>query len=86
MKSGGPKIYEQENSQMNPMAKTRELGLALISLVFLMLVLGVIAYAFIGILSTHRLSSIELTNSLKAFYISEGALEIGKKQLADQYN
>jgi hypothetical protein len=69
---------------MNPVNINREHGLALISLVIIMLILGVIAYAFVGIISVHRFSSIQLTNSIKSFYISEGALEMGKKFLSDQ--
>ncbi len=62
----------------------RQQGLALISLVIIMLVLGVIAYAFVGIISSHHFSTVEIYNSTRAFYISEGALQLGKKVISDE--
>ncbi len=64
--------------------KNQERGFSLIALVIIILILGVVAYSFVGIISTHRLSTIEIYNSTKAFYLSEAALEVGKKYLSDQ--
>lgn len=50
-----------------------------------MLVLGLVAYTFVSIVSTHRHAAAVPHSSLKAFYISEGALEIGKKFVADRW-
>lgn len=61
----------------------QESGFSLIALIAIMLILGVVAYAFVGIISTHRLSSIELYNSMKAFYLAEAGLELGKKYLTE---
>jgi len=63
----------------------QESGLALISLVFVMLILGVIAYTFVTIISTHRYGFTVTESSLKTFYITEGALEIGKKYVVDRW-
>jgi len=63
----------------------RENGLALISLVIIMLILGVVAYTFVNIISTHKYGFGVSESSLKAFYITEGALEIGKKYVADRW-
>ncbi|MEA1928192.1 MAG: hypothetical protein U9N73_08280 [Candidatus Auribacterota bacterium] len=62
-----------------------ESGLALISLIIVMLILGVVAYTFVTIISTHRTGFPVTESSLKAFYITEGALEIGKKYVADRW-
>ena len=62
-----------------------EAGLALISLVIVMLILGVVAYTFVTIISTHRYGFGVTESSLKAFYITEGALEIGKKYVVDRW-
>ncbi|MDP8234832.1 MAG: hypothetical protein P9M08_00460 [Candidatus Erginobacter occultus] len=64
--------------------QNQENGFSLIALVIIILILGVVAYTFVGIISTHRLSSIELYNSMKAFYLTEAALEVGKQYLSDE--
>ena len=63
----------------------QESGLALVSLIIVMLILGVVAYTFVSIVSTHRTGFPVTESSLKAFYITEGALEIGKKYVADRW-
>lgn len=67
--------------------KTRnnnEAGLALLALIAIMLILGIVGYTFVSIISTERIASGTQYNSIKAFYITEGALEIGKKYISDQ--
>ena len=68
----------------NKIYRNNETGLALIALVAIIVILGVISYAFVNIVSRHRLASTEPYKALKAFYITEGALEIGKKYVSDQ--
>jgi hypothetical protein len=63
--------------------RSPEAGLALISLVFVMLVLGVVAYTFVSIISTHRYGFGVTESSIKAFYIKEGAFELGQKYIKD---
>lgn len=62
-----------------------EKGLALLALIVLMLILGLVAYTFVSIVSTHRYGSQIPNTSLQAFYITEGALEIGKKFVKDRW-
>jgi hypothetical protein len=64
--------------------KTGESGLALIALVAIIVILGVVSYTFVSIISSHRLASTEPYKALKALYITEGALEIGKKYVSDR--
>jgi|GEM_PF-799308 len=61
----------------------RESGLALISLIIVMLILGVVAYTFVSIISTHRFGFGVTESSLKAFYIKEGAFQLGQKYVKD---
>jgi len=56
-----------------------EKGLALLALIVIMLILGLVAYTFVNIVSTHQYASQVPHTSLQAFYLTEGALEIGKK-------
>lgn len=62
-----------------------ESGLALVSLIIVMLILGVVGYTFLTIISTHRYGFTVTESSLKAFYITEGGLEIGKKYIVDRW-
>ena len=66
-----------------PTTRYPEAGLALISLVIVMLILGVVAYTFVTIISTHRYGFVVTESSLKAFYIKEGAFQIGHKYIND---
>ena len=61
----------------------RESGLALISLIIVMLILGVVAYTFVSIISTHRYGFGVTESSVKAFYIKEGAFQLGQKYIKD---
>ena len=63
--------------------RSSEAGLALISLVFVMLILGVVAYTFVSIISTHRYGFGVTESSIKAFYIKEGAFQLGQKYIKD---
>ena len=60
-----------------------EAGLALISLIIVMLILGVVAYTFVSIISTHRYGFGVTESSVKAFYIKEGAFQLGQKYIKD---
>jgi len=62
----------------------RESGLALISLIIVMLILGVVAYTFVSIISTHRYGFGVTESSVKAFYIKEGAFQLGQKYCSDR--
>ncbi len=59
-----------------------EKGLALLALIILMLILGVVAYTFVNMIATTQSSAVFTNRSLEAFYITEGALDIGKKYVA----
>ena len=61
-----------------------EAGLALISLIIVMLILGVVAYAFVTIISTHRFGFTVTESSLKSLYIEEGAFQLAKKYIKDR--
>ncbi len=61
-----------------------EAGLALLALLAIMIILGIVGYTFVNIISTEQIISGAQYNSTKAFYITEGALEIGKKYVFDQ--
>jgi len=61
----------------------RESGLALISLIIVMLILGVVGYTFVSIISTHRYGFGVTESSMKAFYIKEGAFQLGQKYIKD---
>ena len=69
----------------NPTNRHSQTGLVLISLIIIMLILGVVAYTFVRIISTHRTGLQATESSLKAFYITEGALEIGKIFMANRW-
>ena len=56
----------------------------LLALVGIILILGIVGYTFVSIVSTERKASVGVYNSMKAFYINEGALEIAKKYIHDQ--
>jgi hypothetical protein len=60
-----------------------ETGLALVSLIIVMLILGVVGYTFVTIVSTHRYGLEVTESSLKAFYIKEGAFRLGQKYIKD---
>ena len=62
----------------------QETGLVLLALIAIMLILGIIGYTFVSIVSTERESAAAPYDSIKAIYITEGALEIGKKYISDQ--
>ncbi len=70
----------------NHIIRHQEAGIALIALLAIMLILGVVTYAFVSIISTHRYSSIAAYSSLKTRYITEGALQIGKKYVRDRWS
>ena len=61
-----------------------ENGLVLVALIAIMLIIGIVAYTFVNIISTQLETQAAPFNSVKAFYITEGALEIGKKYISDQ--
>lgn len=61
-----------------------ERGVALLGAIAVIIILGLITLAFVAQMTTHRQTSSTPINSLKAFYLSEGALEIGKKYIFDQ--
>ncbi len=63
----------------------REEGFLLLALIFIILVLGVIAYVFVNIISTHRLAAPEGIAAMKALYIKEAGLEIGHQYVADYW-
>ncbi|MFH1039074.1 MAG: hypothetical protein V1789_10460 [PVC group bacterium] len=62
-----------------------ERGLALLSLIIIMLILGVVAYTFVNMITTTQSSAVFANKSLGAFYITEGALQIGKKYVAEYW-
>ena len=66
-----------------PTIRYQESGLALISLIIVMLILGVVGYTFVSIISTHRFGFKTAESSMKAFYIKEGAFQLGKKYIND---
>ena len=57
----------------------------MIALIAVMGVLGVVAYTFISIISTQRYVEVAQYNAMKAFYIAEGAVPIGKKYYFNWY-
>jgi len=61
-----------------------ENGLALVALIAIMLIIGIVAYTFVNIISTQLETQEAPFSSIKSFYITEGALEIGKKYISDQ--
>ena len=63
--------------------RSTEAGLALISLIIVMLILGVVAYTFVTIISTHLYGFGVTESSIKAFYIKEGAFQLGQKYIKD---
>ena len=63
----------------------REGGFLLLALIFIILVLGVIAYVFVNIISTHRFAAPEGIAAMKALYIKEAGLEIGHQYVADYW-
>lgn len=64
---------------------SREEGFLLLALIIVILILGVLAYAFVNIISTHQVASPAGLGSMKALYIKEGALEIGQMFVADYW-
>ncbi|MDP8215073.1 MAG: hypothetical protein RAO92_04095 [Candidatus Euphemobacter frigidus] len=71
-------------NQRSNITKNSENGLALVALIAIMLIIGIVAYTFVNIISTQLISQEAPFNSIKSFYITEGALEIGKKYISDQ--
>lgn len=65
--------------------RRNENGLALIGLMVIILVLGVIVYAFSTMVASHQMSAESGYNAMKAFYIKEGALELGMKFVVDRW-
>ncbi len=65
-------------------SKDRQEGMALLGVVAIIIILSLVTLAFIAQITAHHQTSSNPVNSLKAFYISEGALEIGKKYIVDQ--
>ncbi len=63
----------------------RQAGFLLLALVFVILVLGVAGYAFINVVSTHRLSAPGSASTMKALYIKEAAFEIGHQYVAEYW-
>lgn len=63
----------------------RERGSLLLALIFIILILGVVAYAFVNIISSHRLAISDAGRSIKTLYIREAALEIGQEYVATYY-
>ncbi len=70
------------NSRIN---RGRETGIALLALIFIILALGLVAYTFVNILSSHRIAGPGTASTMKAFYLKEGALEIGQQYVADYW-
>ncbi len=68
------------NSRIN---RGRERGIALLALIFIILALGLVAYTFVNILSSHRIAGPGTASTMKAFYLKEGALEIGQRYVAE---
>ncbi len=62
---------------------TRQAGIALLALLAIVLVLGVVTYAFVGIVSTHRLGVAHPRRSVKAFYLAESGLQVANQWLYD---
>ena len=56
----------------------------LMALVAIILILGIVGYTFVSIVSTERKAMVGVYSSIKAFYITEGTLEIAKKYIYDQ--
>ncbi len=63
----------------------REAGFLLLALIFIILILGVVAYAFVNITSSHRMAISDAGRSIKTLYIREAALEIGQEYVATYY-
>ena len=55
--------------------------MALLALIAIMLILGMIGYAFVGIVSTHRTSIAAQDKSVKALYLAESGLQIANQWL-----
>ncbi len=55
-----------------------EKGVALLALVFVIMVLAMASYAFVGIVSEEKLSISEPRESIQALYIAEASAQIGK--------
>lgn len=64
---------------------SRERGSLLLALIFIILILGVVAYAFVNIISSHRMAISDAGRSIKTLYIREAALEIGQEYVATYY-
>ena len=60
-----------------------EAGMALLALLAIMLILGMIAYSFVGIVSTHRTGIAAQDRSVKSLYLAESGLQIGNQWLYD---
>jgi hypothetical protein len=60
--------------------------MAILALISVMVVVGLLAAALVTIVSTHRYSSAVPDSSVKAFYIAEGGLEIGKKYVSAMWD
>lgn len=58
----------------------------MIALIAVMMVLGVVAYTFISILTTQCYVEVAQYDAMKAFYIAEGAVPIGKKYYFNWYS
>ena len=71
-------------NQRSNTIKNSENGLVLVALIAIMLIIGIIAYTFVNIISTNLETQEAPFSSIKSFYITEGALEIGKKYISDQ--
>ncbi len=63
----------------------REAVVLLLALVFIILILGIAAYTFVSVVSTHRLAAPATVNTMKALYIKEAAFEIGHKYVAEYW-
>ena len=65
------------NSRTNPTEHLED-GFALLALLAVMIILGIVDYTFVNIISTERAASGMQYNSVKAFHITEGGLEVGR--------
>lgn len=65
--------------RIRSIAKVLQSGMAILALVSVMVVVGLLAAAMIAIVSEHQYSASVPDSSMKAFYLAEGGLEIGKK-------
>lgn len=61
---------------------SRSSGMGIIVILAVIVVVGLLAGALVTIVSTHRVSLSVPDQSVKAFYLAEGGLEVGKKYVS----